>query len=219
MTAQHSPCFITFTHNMLNLIVWSSIAKSIDNERSNPLSILYGLWVLLAVFPMWGSQLLQYASSRQCLFGFTYLGLNTRLGLLGSNIMLNLIVWGYISKPIGDMRSSPSTLYGVWVHLVFPTCDSQLLQYNKPLHKHRDHVISSAPKRSHEYYGRALLNTHFRCINFFNAKCSPQFLYWLVVRFNLKNNPTRSHDLIFICSRCLKRYSFGLWALIIINLC
>ena len=27
--------------------------------------------------------------------------------------LLNLIVWGSISKPIGNVRSSPSTLYGV----------------------------------------------------------------------------------------------------------
>ena len=42
--------------------------------------------------------------------------------------MLNLIVCGSISKPIGNERSSPSMLYGVWVPLVFPTWDSQLLQ-------------------------------------------------------------------------------------------
>ena len=96
---------------VLNFIVWGSISKPIDNERSSP-SILYGVWVPL-VFPTWDSQLLQYAISRWCLFGFTYLGSNTRLGLLGSDTMLNLIVWGSISKPIGNERSSPSILYGV----------------------------------------------------------------------------------------------------------
>ena len=78
---------------------------------------------------MWDSQLLQHASSRWCFFGFTYLGPNIRLRFLGSDTMLNLIVWGFISKPIGYERSNPSILYGVWVSLVFPMWDSQFLQH------------------------------------------------------------------------------------------
>ena len=42
-----------------------------------------------------------------------------RLSLLGANTMLILILWDSISKPIGYVRSDSSTLYGIWVPLVF----------------------------------------------------------------------------------------------------